>query len=209
MTRGIRSAWAPASLHDGAVVSFDGDTLIATGGAIVEAIENRVRDARATRPLPPTLLDGAVRLLERGEAWIAPLSFVPFAAGDRLVAGERLATRAAELARGVVSACWFAHGDPVEIDVEATGSDRPYADELARTGARSASWWDVDGTALVLVHYRDGGRTERSAVHLVPVGWVSTTRPTPRKKLPRMDLDWSWGDVVSSLPDTAIGIGLR
>ena len=197
----LPSALAPSSLREGAVVSFDDDTLVVTGGTIVDAIEKRLRAERTARPPRPapsgTLLEG-VPVLNRGESWIVPISFVPFAAADRSIAGESLRERAGELARSVTSACWFGHGEPIAVDLEE--SDRAYAAELRRTGARAASWWDDDGTALVLVSYEAAGdeSATRAAVHVVPTGWVSTRRPTPPKKMPRIDLDWSWDDVVAS-----------
>lgn len=201
---GTSSALAPESLRDGAVVSFDRDTLVVSGGRIVDAVTARARTERIARPAPnpADLIEGVVPILRRGEAWIVPLSFVPAAAADRPIAGETLRMRAAELARSVASACWFGHGEPIDIDLDET--ERAYTAELRRTGARQASWWEVDGAGLVLVHYgaADDDSSTRSALHVVPAGWVSTRRPTPPKKMPPLDLDWSWVDVVAAAADS-------
>jgi len=111
----LPSALAPSSLREGAVVSFDDDTLVVTGGTIVDAIEKRLRAERTARPPRPapsgTLLEG-VPVLNRGESWIVPISFVPFAAADRSIAGESLRERAGELAQRlecVLVRPWRAH----------------------------------------------------------------------------------------------------
>lgn len=189
------TALAPASLREGAVVSFDGDTLVTTGAAIVEAIERKLREGAHGAPgVSDRLIDG-VPLLVRDRVWIVPLSSVP-AATTLVVAGEPLSMRASELAQSVGAECSYGHGQPIGIDLV---QNRPYVRALAATDARSALWWEMSDRALVLVRYRDVGErpSERAAIQVVPTGWVSTRRPTPAKKVPRLDLAWSWSDVVA------------
>ncbi|MFK4728063.1 hypothetical protein ROT00_00075 [Agromyces mediolanus] len=80
-----------------------------------------------------------------------------------------------------------------------------YADELARTGMRSAGVWGGNDTASVVhVVYGDPGRAPvlARAIHVVPKHWVWYDRPRKRTRwpvteMPPTDLSWSRADVVA------------
>lgn len=192
------TAVAPASMQTGAVISFSAETLVASGQEIVAAIESRL-----TRPMVPGAgrdlwLTRAVPALSRGSAWIVPLAWVP----DRPDhADPALRSRVTELWAAVRAACEYRHGAPIGIDVEGVdAARRPYPHELARTGARRADWWEAGDWAIVLVVYGEPipAPISRMAVHVVPIGWVSERRSTPAKRMPTLDLAWSWADVVAA-----------
>lgn len=191
----IRStAVAPASVQTGAVISYSAETLVASGEEIVAAIESRL-----TRPVTSggggdDWLTSEVPVLSRGSAWIVPLAWIP-PRDD-----QTLRTRATELWTAIRSACEYRHGPQIAIELEDAGAARtPYAIELVRTGARRADWWQAADAAIVLVVYGDPlpAPVARMAVHVVPIGWVSQRRPTAAKKMPPLDLTWSWADVVA------------
>lgn len=133
-------------MHDsdrkGAVISYSDDTLVVTGGAIVDAVESQLLD-----PTSPTnrhdhwLLD-VVAVLSRGTAWIAPLFWSPQSANISDKARQALDVRASELGHSIMSACWYNYGDPLGIDLAGQFEGaRDYVGELVRTGAKDASWW--------------------------------------------------------------------
>jgi hypothetical protein len=187
------SALDAASVRSGAVVSFSDDSLVVGGETIVGAIEEQLT-ARAARPEPrDQWLLPMVPALRRGSVWIVPLSWEPTDAAADTAAVDGLASRATDLRSSVRSACWYRAGEAIGVDLAPDSALRPYAAELVRIGARTALWWGFDDSAVVLVV---SGRDESlTAIHVVPLGWVSDRKPS--KKVPPMDLTWSWADVVA------------
>ncbi len=195
----LRAALAPDSIRTGAVISYDGDAGVVGGPSIIDAIESRLTN-RASRieSRDQWLLDG-VPVLARGDAWIVPLFSSPPVAEIGSTAHETLAVRATELGESIRHYGDYLHGYPLYIDLPAApAGGRDYASELTRTGARRPGWWASEDSAMVLVYY--GGPspapTTRMAMHVVPLGWVSERRPIKAKKMPLLNLDWSWADVV-------------
>lgn len=184
------TAVAPASIQAGAVISYSADTLVASGEEIVAAIESRLTRPVLSGEAGDQWLTGPVPALARGTAWIVPLAWVP----DR--DDETLRTRVTELWAAVRAACEYRHGAQIGIDLDDAG---PYPRELVRTGARRADWWDAGDSAIVLVVYGEPipAPIRLMAVQVVPIGWVSQRRPTAAKKMPALDLAWSWADVVA------------
>ncbi|MDN3497328.1 hypothetical protein QL996_15420 [Planococcus sp. APC 4015] len=194
----VRStAVSPASIESGAVISFSADFLVATGDGVVAAIESRLSGPSASICDGDRWLTDAVPVLCRGSAWIVPLAWIP----DHPDHDARvLRGRVNELWSAVRAACEYRHGAQIGIDLdESDAPETPYAAELVRTGARRADWWEADDSAIVLVVYGDPipAPIRRMAVHVVPIGWVSSRRPTAAKKMPTLDLAWSWTDVVA------------
>ncbi|MEV7619146.1 hypothetical protein AB0N59_03305 [Microbacterium sp. NPDC089321] len=189
------SALSMESLRTGAVISFDGEQMVASGAGIVEAAARLTAQPAAHRD---HWLTAAVPVLARGHAWIVPLFWMP--EGDDLAESDReaLRTRASELGQSIISACRYAYGEPLSVDFAGSGGPALYAAELARTGAATGAWWAVGDHAIVLVYHRahDGAPTQRMSLQVVPIGWVSERRPTKPKKMPRLDLAWSWSDLV-------------
>lgn len=191
------TAVSPASIENGAVISHSADSLVASGEGIVAAIESRLADPSASIGGSDQWLTDDVPVLCRGSAWIVPLAWVPdHPEGDDQV----LRSRVNELWAAVRAACEYRHGAQIGIDLDGSNaSGTPYAAELIRTGARRADWWESEGSAIVLVVYGDPipAPVRLMAVHVVPIGWVSQRRPTAAKKMPTLDLAWSWTDVVA------------
>ncbi|MFS0912091.1 hypothetical protein AB3M89_09890 [Microbacterium sp. 179-I 3D2 NHS] len=105
------------------------------------------------------------------------------------------------------SACWYRHGDQVSVDLSSDAEPwNRYVAQLVRTGVRRAVWWQFGDAALVLVVHGDPipSPPTSMALHVVPVGWVSDRRLTPPKKMPPLDLSWSWADVVALADVTQI-----
>ncbi|MEJ1089075.1 hypothetical protein WDU99_12200 [Microbacterium sp. Mu-80] len=201
-----RSALAPETIDAGAVVTFDGDTLITSGEAIIDSVESRLSAASAP-PNQNWWLSADVPVLSRGEAWIVPLFWLPPTA-DRDLPGVRLLDeRGSELGQSIMSACWYRQGDPLNVELDQVAQKaNPYAAVLAQTGAKNAVWWAFDQFAVVLVHYAEPHASKsKMALHVVPVGWVSSRRPTKAKKMPVLDLSWSWADVVGFASSSPTG----
>lgn len=202
------SAVSRDSIRDGAVISYSGDTGVVGGMGIVESVESQLLGPIPPRSREDRWLMDAVPVLSRGAAWIVPLFSAPQSADNGEEAGRTLDIRATELGQSIRSACWYLHGDPLSIDLAGrTGGPGVYSAELVRTGAKNAFWWACGNSAVVLVYYgeRSPAPKTRMALHGVPLGWVSTRRPTPVKKMQGLDLAWSWQDVVAFAESNAAG----
>lgn len=201
------SAQSRDAVRTGGVISYRGDTLVTNGGTIVELVAARLRDrvTAGTGRGEDRLADG-IPILRRGPVRIVPLFSAPSSPDVDERTRHTLDHRASDLGQQIMSACWYSYGDPLSVDLEAPARGG-YAAELVRTGAREASWWADDTSALVLVHYGEPSPAPktRMALHVVPLGWVSERRPTPTKKIPPLDLTWSWEDVVAFAQADATG----
>lgn len=196
MTMSLGAAFAPDSVRTGAVISFSAEKLIVSGEGIVRAVEDRLTDSGAAGVRSDQWLADNVPLLSRGEAWIVPLSWEPRETDAGVSERQKLRDRANELWIDVRSSCSYRQGNQIAIDLSADGESGPYASELLRTGVRRADWWEFGSFAIVLVVHGEPLPAPKTmvAVHVVPSGWVSMRRPA--KKIPRLDLSWSWADVV-------------
>lgn len=196
------------SIRTGAVITYCDEALVVTGGAIVEAATTKLIGSVPAASRRDRWLTHDVPVLSRGPAWIIPLFWSPPGSDLGEQHRQMLDSRASELGQSIMSACWYDRGDPsaVKLVAEAEGG-RGYTTELVRTGAKNASWWGFGDEALVLVHYGEPSPAPktRMALHVVPVGWVSERRPTPPKKMPALDLEWSWADVVAFAESNAAG----
>lgn len=191
------SALSADSLQTGAVITFRGDQMVASGAGIVEAAESRLIGTAPERR--DQWLIPEVPVLSRGDAWIIPLFWMPESRPLDQAESPTLDARSKELGQSIMSACRYAHGEPLSIDFDGRDALRVYAAELTRTGAATGAWWAIGDWAIVLVYYRadDGEPTQRMALHVVPVGWVSARRPAKAKKIPSLDLAWSGADIVA------------
>lgn len=189
------AALSPESIQTGAVISFDGESLVASGEDIIGAVESLLTSRGGSLDRRDRWLTDDVAALSRGDAWIVPLSWHPPLPAIDDVTRRTLDARASELGAGIRDACSYRSGDPLVIDLASDGS---YATELARTGAKNAAWWEFGNFAVVLVFYGNAGPApkESMALQVVPIGWVSERRPTPRKKIPPLNLEWSWTNLV-------------
>ncbi|MEW2013217.1 MULTISPECIES: hypothetical protein [Microbacterium] len=178
--------WLTGHVIDAADVrSDDGEGALVRGGRIVEEIEARLLDARGDEP-DGELIPGTP-LLRRGDVSIVPLSWEP-PASDEIRAAVR--ERASELWRSIRSACEYRHGAALAVEPGDAPSNA-YVRALERHGVRRADWWGSGDRAIVLVVHGEPlpAPASASAVHIVPLGWLSTTRPT--RRIPPVDLTWS------------------
>ncbi|MEU2203515.1 hypothetical protein AB0P19_01605 [Microbacterium oleivorans] len=178
--------WLTGHVIDAADVrSDDGEGALVRGGRIVEEIEARLVDARGDEP-DGELIPGTP-LLRRGDVSIVPLSWEP-PASDEIRAAVR--ERASELWRSIRSACEYRHGAALAVEPGDAPSNA-YVRALERHGVRRADWWGSGDRAIVLVVHGEPlpALASASAVHIVPLGWLSTTRPT--RRIPPVDLTWS------------------
>lgn len=187
------SVLRPESIRWGAVLPVNGAT-------IVGAVDSWLAARASTADASDRWLTDTVPLLSRGEARIIPLFWEPKDSPLNLAERQDLRDRSSNLWKGIGSACRYRYGNQIGIDLPPDSEPQgDYAAVLARTGARRADWWGVGtSAALVLVVYGDPRPAPKSALALqvVPFGWVSARRPTPIKKMPALDLSWSWSDVV-------------
>ncbi|MDW4573528.1 hypothetical protein R8Z57_12160 [Microbacterium sp. M3] len=196
------------AIRTGAVISYCGDELVVTGGALVEAVTAALLGPAAPKPGGDRWLTPEVPVLSRGPAWIVPLFWSPSTSDLGRQQHELLDRRGSELGQAIMSACWYLRGEPLGIELEGDADGgRGYAAELVRTGAKDASWWGFGDDALVLVYYGDPSPAPktRMALHVVPVGWVSARRPTPAKKMPALNLEWDWAAAVAFAEADAAG----
>ncbi|MCO7203179.1 hypothetical protein NH287_06655 [Microbacterium sp. CnD16-F] len=174
--------WLTGHVIDAAVVrSDDGEGALVRGGRIVDEIEARLVDEPDGELIPGT------PLLRRGDVSIVPLSWEP-PASDEIRAAVR--ERASELWRSIRSACEYRHGAALAVE-QGDAPSNAYVRALERHGVRRADWWGSGDRAIVLVVHGEPlpAPASASAVHIVPLGWLSTTRPT--RRIPPVDLTWS------------------
>jgi hypothetical protein len=184
----------PESVQTGAVITWSGESLVASGSGIVDAAVSRLTEGGANFDRQDQWLTDNVPVLSRGDVWIVPLSWHPALADIDDTTRRTLDIRATELGEQIRWACSHQSGDWLRIDLD---SARSYPFELSRTGATRAFWWGFGSFAVVLVFYGKPSPApkESMALHVVPIGWVSERRPV-KKKLPPPHLEWSWMDVV-------------
>lgn len=165
-------------LAGGAGIGHEG--MLAIGARIVTAAETLLVPPAAP-PVGDVLCDG-VPVLSRGEAWVVPLAWRRPTLGP---AGDEHRRRAGELWRGIRVDCEFRHGNGLSVDLE-SASPNAYVAALLAQGARRADWWGSDRKALVLV--TQGEPVTASALHVVPLGWVSQVSPS--RRIRAVDLSW-------------------
>ncbi|MFS0868093.1 hypothetical protein AB3M83_12270 [Microbacterium sp. 179-B 1A2 NHS] len=181
--------WLAGHAHQGDEVrSLSGGGTLGVAEQIVVAAETFVGP---TGSLPPTgaIADG-VPVLARGAASVIPLSWRPSPAP-----ADAFAARANELWTAVRAACEHRHGAALSVDLGDGGSRNGYVRELNRTGVRRADWWESGGAALVLVVHGPPlpARPTATALHVVPLGWVSERRPS--RTVGPAELSWSGIDL--------------
>lgn len=158
-------------------------SMLALGDRIVEAAEAQL--GAAVSPRPTDLLCEGVPVLSRGDAWIVPLTYrQPVSEPEE----EEHRRRAGELWRGIRGACEFRHGAGLSVDLEGDAPNA-YVSALRAQGARRADWWSSGRKALVLVTQEEPAPA--SALHVVPLGWVSQVSPS--RRIRAVDLSWHPG----------------
>ncbi len=187
------SALAPTSLREGAVISYSGDFLVASGSSIVEAVAARLAGPAAAGGW---LTDG-VPLLARGDVWIIPLSWNPHA-DDADREARLVADRRRDLWAEIRSACEYSYGWPAHLDVEGAPAVDAYRRELVRTGVRRADWWEIGDRALVLAVYGEliPAAVQKMALHVIPRDWVSEHPRTRARPPADLDLSWQWSELI-------------
>ncbi|MFF4082207.1 hypothetical protein ACFYZN_22750 [Streptomyces sp. NPDC001777] len=210
-----QGAFGSETIHTGAVLPSDGEQLF-------PAVETLLAGTSSAVPGRDGWLADNIPLLSRGDAWILPFFWHPLGADTGAEERRDLDERSGRLWSAIGSWCWYHQGDPIGIGLPpAADSDLPveYAQELWRTGARRADWWQFDDRAVVRVVHGEPipAPITAMAVHVVPVSWAWYNRgPGAKgiwsvKEMPPTDLGWSWADVVelAGREDTSAPDGVR
>lgn len=135
-------------------------------------------------------------VISRSDAWIVPLSWEPHDPVGGDARRHDLSARTNRMWLAIRNWCSHEFGEAVAVDLSVGRDGRGYVNELVRRGASRANWWRSGDWALVLVVSSEpSAAAESMALHIVPVGYVSERRPS--KKVPPLDLRWSWADVVA------------
>lgn len=185
--RNAASAFGERSLAAGAILPFEGRTLLAHPDWIAEAV-----DAQANGWLSPNN-----PILVRGEARVLPLGWRGRPDGEG-VTSQEIATFASRMQdAGMYFAGPWRVLDLAEQRSDSIGS---YAAALVASGATNVDCWTTSesvGLALVRAGAEDAG-TMSLAFHVVPVSWVSERRAT--QAVGGIDVRWSWPDVIDLWP---------
>lgn len=176
------STFGPGSLTAGALLPYEGRTLLKSPDGLPEGVVEATTDGWIGPQNP---------ILVRGRARILPLAWN----GDGSGAGsDEIAAFASQMqAAGTHWAGIWRHLDLFEERRDSVGS---YLAALRAAGATSVDAWtysDTVGVALVTAgDVADG--TGSLSLHVVPVEWVSESRAG--KAVSGIDVRWSWADVI-------------
>ncbi len=191
------SAFGPASLSAGALLPFEGRTLMRRPEGLPEGALDANKDGWLS-PENPILL--------RGEARILPLAWNGDGSG---VTAEEIAAFASQMhAAGMY---WAGNWRHLDLDDHRADSIGSYTAALRAARATRVDCWtysEAVGIALVWAGSEDDG-TASLAMHVIPVSWVS--EPRVAKAVRGIDVRWSWADVIalyaarSRTTDGAIG----
>lgn len=179
------SAFGPASVKDGALLPFEGRSLLTDADGLPPA----ALDAQADGWLSPEN-----PVLVRGQATILPLAW----RGDPRGTGvdpEEIAAFASQMQNAGMY--WAGNWRVLSLADRRADSIGSYTSALREAGATAVDCWtysETTGLALVRAGDEEEG-TLSLALHVVPVSWVS--EPRARKAVHGIDVRWSWADVVA------------
>lgn len=181
--RDAASAFGEQSLEAGAILPFEGRSLLAHPDWIAEAVKAQMDGWLS--PNSPILI--------RGEARVLPLGWRGQPDGDGVTAQEILTFASRMQDAGMYFAGPWRVLDLAEQRGDSIGS---YATALVASGATHVDCWAFSssvGLALVWAGDDDAG-TMSLAFHVVPVSWLS--EPRAAQGVLGIDVRWSWSEVV-------------
>ena len=181
--RDAASAFGEQSLSAGAILPFEGRTLLAHPEWIAEAVKAQTNGWLS--PNNPILI--------KGEARVLPLGWRGQPDGDGVTAQEIVTFASRMQDAGMYFVGPWRVPNLAEQRGDSIGS---YAAALVASGATHVDCWTFSqslGLALVWAGDDDAG-TMSLAFHVVPASWVS--EPRAAKSVPGIDVRWSWSEVV-------------
>jgi len=187
VTRDDASAFGPASLAEGALLPYEGRTLMTRPDGLPAGALEAAEDGWLSPSNP---------ILVRGEARILPLAWrggegAGHGAG---VTPEEISAFASQMQAAGMH--WAGNWRVLDLAADRSDSIGSYTEALRSAGATRADCWTYsDRTGIALVW--SGAEEEAPvslALHVVPSAWVSEPRAT--KAVRGIDLRWSWADVV-------------
>lgn len=182
--RDAASAFGPASVVRGAVLPFEGRTLMMSADGLPPGALSAQEEGWLSPENP---------LLIRGQATILPLAWRggPGGAG---VDPEEIAQFVTQMQDAGMY--WAGPWRVLSLTDERVDSIGSYTTALRAAGATHADCWtysETTGLALVRAGQEEAG-TLSLALHVVPVAWVSERYVA--KPVKGIDVRWSWADVV-------------
>ena len=183
--RDAASSFGPSSVTEGALLPFEGRSLMTDAGGLPPAALEAQGDGWLSPENP---------VLVRGEATILPLAWRgrPDGAG---VDPEEISTFASQMQNAGMY--WAGSWRVLPLDDTRSDSIGSYTAALREAGATQVDCWtysETTGLALVTAGDEDAG-TLSLALHVVPVSWVSER--WIGKPVRGIDVRWSWDDVVA------------
>lgn len=185
--RDAESAFGPASFAAGAILPYEGRTLMTRSEGVPSTAFDTEQDGWLSPNNP---------VLGRGPARILPLAWRGDPRNGLGVEPEEIAAFASQMqAAGLY---WAGNWRVLEDLAEHRGdSIASYVAALVNAGATRVNFWTVSesiGIALVWAGVEDEG-TMSLALHVVPASWVS--EPRVKKAVRGIDVRWSWAEVVA------------
>ncbi|MFJ6538543.1 hypothetical protein ACIQH5_20130 [Paenarthrobacter sp. NPDC091711] len=190
------SSFGPESLSAGAMLPFEGRTLMLGPDGLPAGVLEAERDGWIS-PNNPLLVRGFVKILPLAWRGDPRSGYNPAASSSEIAA----------FASRVQSAGMYWAGPWRVLDLDARSSDSigSYAAALRSAGATHVDCWtysEAVGLALVWAGSEEAG-TMSLALHVVPASWVS--EPRVKKAVPGVDVKWSWTDVIDLYATTHHG----
>ena len=139
-----------------------------------------------------------VPVIERDAAKILPVFVQGASPRQSGLDAREEQRRVDDLASDLAGAFEFAAGRPIAfpLDQRGDGPVAEYAASLRDANARTAQWWTLNETGVVVVRSGDEDAGDLAlAVHLVPARWVSGRSGTPTGRAPT-DLRWSRAEIA-------------
>lgn len=188
LRRNAAVVFGPASAREGAILPFEGRSLMMRPEGLPQAALDATEDGLLAPDNP---------ILVRGSAKILPLAWQGDARDgtDPGVAPEEIAAFASQMQAAGLH--WAGNWRVLDLEERRDDSIGSYAAALRVAGATRTDCWtysETVGVSLVWAGASDAG-TESLALHVVPVSWVS--EPRVRKPVRGIDLRWSWTDVIA------------
>jgi len=178
--RDAASAFGPASLTTGALLPYEGRTLLKRP----EGLPAGGLDARADGWVTPD-----VPVLVRGQVRILPLAW----------SGTEVPTEAIDAFASQMQAAgmhWAGNWRMLSLTEDRTDSIGSYVAALRASGATRVDCWTYTETVGIALVWGDDDGSTSLAWHIVPVSWVSEPRVGKPVKQ-RIDIRWSWDEVVA------------
>jgi hypothetical protein len=184
--RDDQGSFGPESLSAGAMLPFEGRTLVLGPDGLPAGVLEAERDGWISPNNP---------ILVRGVAKILPLAWRGDPRSGSAVSTREIGVFASRMQSAGMY--WAGPWRVLDLDARSSESIGSYAAALRSAGATHVDCWtysEAVGLALVWAGDEDAG-TMSLALHVVPASWVSA--PRVKKPVSGVDVRWSWADVIA------------